>query len=266
MAQTIQILGGRVQHEVDLARQQRGGAGGVLLDRREHHFGDVADLASLVPPVLVFLEHRAHVHFARLQLVGAGAVGVARAESLFLVDEVLRLGDVVLFRPGLVHDEHVGQLAQQHRVGRRGLDLDRQVVDLARFLDAGGVGLVVRRGRHGAVHGEHHVIRREGGAVMELHAGAQLEAVQGGRDLLPLGRQARHHLEVLVVVHQRFVDVAVGGDRHAFVLRMRIKGEDVALGGPTERFGLPDRGHGHSGGDRDGNQSAAHRCQLLTVV
>src|SRR5690606_36050576 len=145
LAQTLQVLRRRVQNQVHFARQQGGGTGGVLLDRDVDHFGDITHLVALVPPFFVFDKDGAHVHFTRLQLVRAGTVGVASRVGFFVLVQVLGLGHIVLFRPGLVHDEHTGQLAQQNRVGSGSNNVHRLVVHFFCLDDPVHVGLEVGR-------------------------------------------------------------------------------------------------------------------------
>src|SRR3546814_10356702 len=54
-------------------------------------------------------------------------------------------------------------------------------------------------------------------------------------DLLPLGRQRRLDLQVLVRADQRIHDVEAHGDGRTLVLRMRIECQCVALTRPPQR-------------------------------
>ena len=150
------VLRRRIEHEVDLARQQRRYARAVLLDRRVDDLGRRCP-SSLVPPVRVLHEHCLHVGFARLQHERAGAVGVARGEGLFLLRVVLRLDDVVLLGPGLAHDPHSVSWRSSTGFGTVGDD-HRVVIDGMSALHADGVLPEVRRRLHRALDREHDVI------------------------------------------------------------------------------------------------------------
>ena len=93
------VLQRRVEHEVDLARDQRGDTGRWLLDRRVDQLVGIVREVLGAPVGRVLHHHGAHVGVALLHHVGAGAHGVAHGVGLFLFLEVLRLGDVVLLRP-----------------------------------------------------------------------------------------------------------------------------------------------------------------------
>ncbi len=69
--------------------------------------------------------------------------------------EILRRLDGVCLEPARIHDEDVGELVENERVGLGGHDVHREIVDGAHFgdgrdeaLELGGVGLRPRdRGR-----------------------------------------------------------------------------------------------------------------------
>ena len=107
-----------------------------------------------------------------------------------------------------------------------------------RALNADGVLAEVRRRLHRAIDREHDIVRRQRRAVVELDALAQLEAPDHRRLLLPVGGKRRHDFELLVVGHERFVDIRVGGVVEPFVLRVRVHRQDVALAGPAQSLGI----------------------------
>jgi len=76
---------------------------------------------------------------------------------------------------------------------------------------------------------------------MELYVRTQFEAPKRGVDLLPRDGQCRHDFKLVVVAHQRIVYPEVGRDVQAFVLRVWIKSQNVALTGPLEGFGTSNR-------------------------
>jgi hypothetical protein len=160
------------------------------------------------------------------------------------------------------HDAEVDQVAQQDRARPAEDHVDRVVVDLAHFFHAGDVDLHGALRLQDAVVGEDHVVGRERRAVLELDALAQVEAVLGGRNLLPARRQAGFDPEVLGVAHQALVGVlhdAVGG---GVVLRMRVEGQDVVLRAPLERCGM---GHRRECDQRRGQQVSEFHCVGLPV-
>ena len=107
--QARQVLRRRVEHEVDLAREQRGDARGVGLDRRVDDLGRRCRRG---------LPHQAGFCTSTVFTSGSAlfsmngpvplALRVAKVSSLVLI--VLRLDDVVLLGPGLAHDAQLGQL------------------------------------------------------------------------------------------------------------------------------------------------------------
>ena len=258
LAQAIEILGGRVEHEVDFAGKQRGSARGILLDRRVDDFRHISFLRRLAPPVFVFNVDGLDIHLARLELVGACAHGVATGIALFVVIEILRRGCAVLLRPRAAHDRKHRQLAKQDRVGSLQHDVDRQRIDRLDVLDPGDIGLELRGGRHRALEREDHVIGGKGGAIMELDPFAQLEAPECRVDLLPRCRKRWNDLELFVIANQWIVDPEIGCDVQAFVLRVRIHREDIALAGPFEGFCKPDAGQEKRGRKGGGKEGTAH--------
>ncbi len=124
-------------------------------------------------------------------LVGPGAVDVARGVVLFLGLVVLHVGGLVLLGPAAAHDAEVDDVAQQDRVGRGQHDVDRVVVDLLDVGDAGDVDRHRALRLLDAAEAEHHVVGGEGRAVLELDTLAQLEAHLRGADEGPLGGQRR---------------------------------------------------------------------------
>ena len=72
-------------------------------------------------------------------------------------------------------------------------------------------------------------------SIVELHAFAQLErpAIRAG---FPTGRQFRLKQQVGVAGDQGLVDLTVHRNRRAFVLRMRVQGQRIALAGPAQHI------------------------------
>ena len=233
-AQPGDVARGRVEDEIDLARDQRRQPRRVVGDRREDDFLDVA--LDLAPVVRVALVGRLDAGRAARQHVRAGAVRVERRVALFLVLEVERPRDLVLLAPRLAHDPERVEVLEEDRVHRGERELDRRLVDLPRRADAGRV-VVDLRGRHlAALHRVHDVVGRERRAVVELHALAQLEAPGQRADLLPFGREAGNDLQLAVTAGQALVDLAVHHVGHGLVLRVRVHGLRVALAGPAQRL------------------------------
>ena len=130
-------------HHVDLARHQRGHARGVVADRREDHFVDVA--VDLVPVPGRSSRGRAHARLARL------AAGTARCrwrvnEAAFSMPLRLSTGcsRLVLLAPVLAHHRR-HSVSTSGRIGNGSwsYDVDRVVVDLPDLLDRRDVGLHV---------------------------------------------------------------------------------------------------------------------------
>src|SRR5579864_3352114 len=63
--------------------------------------------------------------------------------------------------------------------------------------------------------------------------------------LFPFHRELRHDLELLVVLDERFVDVAIERVVEAFVLGIRIEREHVALTCPAKRLRVTGRRRQH---------------------
>jgi len=233
------VLCRQVRQHVELARQQRGHARRVGLDRRVDDLGHVA--AVFVPPVLVDRHRDLLVGLPAGDLVGAGAVDVSRSEVFFLVLVVLHVHRLVLFGPGLAHHPEVDQIAQQHRIGRGQDDIDGVVVDLLDVADAGHVDRHRALGLLDATEIEDHVVGRERRSVLELDALAQFETHLGWRDIGPLGRQRRFDFELRVVTCQPLVGVHQDGIGRRMVLRMWIQGQDVVLRAPFQGNGVHRR-------------------------
>jgi len=70
-------------------------------------------------------------------------------------------------------------------------------------------------------------------SIVELHAFAQLER-PAIRVSFPTGRQFRLKRHVGVTGDQGFVDLTIHRDRRAFVLRMWVQGQRIALASPAQ--------------------------------
>jgi hypothetical protein len=101
----IDVLHRHRLHHVDLARQQRRHARGIVADGREDDFVDVA--FDLAPVIAIAHEGGAHVGLALAQTVRTGAVGAERRGILDALAAVHRAGGLVGLAPLLAHDEHV---------------------------------------------------------------------------------------------------------------------------------------------------------------
>ena len=145
-----------VEHEVDLAGDERGQAGGVVADRGVHHILHIA--FDFSPVVRVALEGGFDARLAADQHVRPGAVGVERGVAFFLVLEVQRLDRPVLLAPGLAHDPQRVQVLQEHRVDLSGLEVDGELVHLLRRAHRVCIGVHLRGGRLAAQDREHHVV------------------------------------------------------------------------------------------------------------
>ena len=121
----------RIDH-VHLAGEQRRDAGRGIGDDVELGVIDIA--LGLAPPIGVAVEHVLVVGLARGEHVGAGAHRVVDGVILALAEHDV-LDRVVILAPFLGHDVHLGQLGGEDRVGAIGLEIDGEVVDLARILD-----------------------------------------------------------------------------------------------------------------------------------
>ena len=241
-----------VDHEVDLARDQRGEPSGVRLN---HDVDRLVDVAAAAPPIPVRDQSRADIGFVRLELVGPGAVGVAYRVGFLPGVVVLRFHDAVRRAPPLAHHGDIDQLLGQDRVGRGEQDIDGQIVDLARFHDAteleGALRILMQR----ALDGERDVVGSELRAVVELHPGAKLEAPAFRLELLPRYGKRSLDREVAVAKHQRLVDLT----GHACLvlqrqcvrierLRVEAAGEAQRLRGERQRRQTRRQEHG---ADRD---------------
>ena len=203
--ETRDVLVWRVDHEVDLARDQRGEPGGIRLN---HDVDRLVDVAAAAPPIRVRDQGRAHIGFVGLELVGAGSVGIAYGVGFLPGVVVLRFDDAVRRAPRPAHHGDIDQLLRQNRVGRSEQEIDGQIVDLARFDDAteleGALRVLVQR----ALDGERDIVRSEQRSVVKLHARAKLEAPTLRLELLPRHGKRGLQREVAIARHQRIVDLA----------------------------------------------------------
>jgi hypothetical protein len=87
--------------------------------------------------------------------------------------------------PCLAHDADVDQFFRQDGIGRLEDDIDRQVVDPARFEHAPQLESALRILGQRALDGEHDVVRGKRRAVVEFDVGPKLETPALGIDRLP---------------------------------------------------------------------------------
>ena len=135
------VLDRRIEHEIDLSGLECRHARGRARDRAVLDGLDIA-LPALVldaPPIGVLREHGFHARLVGDELEGSRAHGVARGEGRLLHREILGLGGVVLLRPRLAHDRDLADGDLRDRIGRRGGEFHRVVVDLARGAGLRGV-------------------------------------------------------------------------------------------------------------------------------
>ncbi len=201
------------------------------------------------PPGVVALQDGADAGIPLRQDERAGAVGVADRVGLLGLLVVLRLLDLVLLRPLLVHDADRGDLVGQDRVRALGDDLDGVIVDLADLLDRVDVVLEIRGLAERPAQREYHVVCRERLALVERHPGAELELPDVRLDRAPRHRQARNLGQRRVAVDQAVVDLRVHGAGRTLVLGVRVHGESVALAGPAQGLGVG--GTGERGRNRE---------------
>ena len=128
-------------------------------------------------------------------------------------------------------------------------------IDLDNSAHALGEDIEVRCFGAGAIERKRDIICRQGGAVTELDALAQIEAVLRGRHLAPRGRQTGFDFEGLaVVVDQRLKNGGVHAVAQGIVLRMNVQRGDVAGAGPLEGGGLGCRGHQQGSAEQTGKR------------
>ena len=173
-----------------------------------------------------------------LSMNGPVPIALRVAKFSSLLGQVGRAGRAVLLRPRLRHDRDLRQLVGIDRVRIFRLNFDREIVDLADFLERGEVAAHVRPVAVGADQREHHVVGREGRAVMPLHVRAQLEAPDGRDGVAPLLCEGAFQLELLVAPHQRLVDVVGEAQQERLVPRMRIHRVHIAVIGEAECLGV----------------------------
>ena len=233
-------------HPVHLVGAQRSHTGRRIGHGQQHQFVQLGH-PVLVPVALVAGQHGAFARHVGFHLERAGA--------RWFLDEVV---------PALAHRQplrgaghhHHGELVGQLRLGFGRGDLHRQVVDHFVSLDGGDtvaplggllgvklLGLGVKE----LVQVPHHGLGVEGGAVVELHVGAQLEGPAGlvGGVHLPVGGQAGDQARGFVGGRQvkRYQGLEHGVADEAHTLRPLV---GLAIGQRDVRCGHGDP-HGASG-------------------
>ena len=181
-AQLGEVAGRHLVDDVDVAGQQRRGAGGVVGDHPVVHPGP-GGLGAPVAVVALELDAVAvavadHAEGAGADRHGAGVEALGRRRGMGLA----------------VEDHHAGEVGRHQRIGRGGVQPQGVAVDDLHPGDRPGVDGVgggrVRHLRH-ALEGEGHILGGECGAVVEAHAAAQLELPDGGLDRAPAFGQVR---------------------------------------------------------------------------
>ena len=214
----LRDVGGRhVLDHLHVAGQERRDARGVLRQQAQRH---LLPRRLAAPVRVVARELDAIALRVAHELVGPGAD--RRLAGVEIVGGRLRRG--------LRDDRDLRHVGGHQRIGRRGLEPDRQRIDDDHLLDLLRVGgerrRAVRHRRHALDRGD-DVGRGEVAAVVELDALAQLELPRQRVDRLPFGREPRLELRLLVALHEVAEDV--GGDvvvRREVVI-VRIDGGDV---------------------------------------
>ena len=249
---TGDIMRRQLGGDVDLARQERRGAGGVVGDLAE---GDLLDPDLAAPPVGIALQRDVVARHPFDELEGAGADGLA-ADLL----DALFLGHLLDMR--LVDDEDGTEMAYHRSERPCGLDLDG-----------------VRPGRLGAcqlVHVEGdpghraerfpvahpldrvgHVLGGKVRAVVELHALADLEDPSVRRRVLPAFDQAELGIDLHVLVE---------GDQRVEQVRHHARLDDPVEGMRVKRQRIPGLPHHQRlgarplrGDDQEGGQCHARQ-------
>ena len=166
----------------------------------------------------------------------------------------MRFGRAILLTPRLAHDVDRVDVLELDRVRAVGREVDRQVVDLLRHPGRRGVDTQLRRIGARALEAEYHVVGGKWRSVVELDAGAQLEAPRRRVDLGPRFGECGLKPQFLVANDQKFVDELVDVIGKAFVLRVRVRGLHVAAACPAKRFRVGWRGNG-------GKRGSERQCQ-----
>ncbi len=199
-----QRVGRHLDHQVDAAGQHLGGAGVGVGDRAEDH-GLERRLA--VPVVGVLLDHHGLVRTPFDKFEGPGTRRVAAEIGPVLLDRLGR-GDQA---------GRIGEVRQERRVGRvqgeddghvvGGLDaLDRAEEEAQRERPGVVIGVVLVEN---AIEVELHRLGVQRAAVVEGHALAQLEGVDGAvvADLPAFGQRGLHLERAVLVADQPVIDV-----------------------------------------------------------
>ena len=181
-----EVGGRRILDQVDVARQQRRDARGVVAERPQDHLRP-GRLAAPVVVVALADDAAAALPFDELERAGADQA-VAGIE----LGRGLALGRRARHRL-LRQDRQRREIERQQRRGAVGVDAQGQRIDDLEALHRAGVDRVgagaVGHLRHALV-GEDHVLGGEVRAVMELHVGPQLEFPGRVVDRLPRQREA----------------------------------------------------------------------------
>ena len=154
-------------------------------------------------------------------------------------------------RPGLAHDEEVGEVVRQNQIRAMGADMHRERIDGHHLLDGGQQRLHLRTGGLGPFEREHHIGRGERGAIVEFHVGAQFELPDGGIiGLFPVGGNGPLQRVVGQPDEQRLVHLVQQVEVQAHVDGMRVERGGIGRAGPADGGCLGSRQRQQRGGQQ----------------
>ena len=226
-------------NQIDFIGKERCHARAIIANRLKHHIGDVA--FNLSPVVSVAHQNSSHAGLAFAQAVRTCSIGLEGGGIFSTFASVHRLDCTVGLGPGTVHDVNGGQQIWQYRVGRPGFHFDGVGVDLAHRADGTQIAAHVRALAARTVNGEHHILGAQGLTIMKFHTLAQFKAPHRWLGDAPLLRQRRHQLQLLIVGHQSFIDVAGESKLDGLCQRMRVHRQSITLIGHAQRRGMDGR-------------------------
>ena len=196
----VEVFGSAPGQDVDLARFERGGARRRVGNDVPVDVVDLRQARLVIVLVLHQVDERGALPFLELEGPGANRCACHRLGEVSLAQQVLRRDR---------QRAHIEQL-EKRSIGSAELELHRVGIERAHAFHRlhGNADARIERA-HQLVGGEHHVVRREGLAVVPRHPLLQLEGVdQAVLADAPLRRQAGLGLQLLIEAQQAVVDVA----------------------------------------------------------